>query len=56
MSKPLFPPEIIENSVECYHARISTSSKAIYGLLLGMILFKVEIIEDTLDLGNINGA
>lgn len=34
----LFPPEIIENTVECYHARISTSSKAIYGLLLVMIL------------------
>jgi len=38
MPKQLFPPEIIENSVECYHARISTKSKAIYGLLLGMIL------------------
>jgi len=38
MSKQLFPPEIIENSVECYHARINTKSKAIYGLLLGMIL------------------
>jgi hypothetical protein len=25
----LFPPEIIENTVECYHARISTRSKAI---------------------------
>ncbi len=35
----LFPPEIIENSVECYHAKISTSSKDIYGLLLLMILF-----------------
>jgi len=34
----LFPPEIIENTVECYHAQISTKSKAIYGLLLGMIL------------------
>jgi membrane fusion protein, peptide pheromone/bacteriocin exporter len=34
----LFPPEIIENTVECYHARISTKSKAIYGLLLTMIL------------------
>lgn len=34
----LFPPEIIENTVECYHARISTSSKAIYGLILLMIL------------------
>ncbi|MDD3077946.1 MAG: HlyD family efflux transporter periplasmic adaptor subunit [Paludibacter sp.] len=30
----LFPPEIIENTVECYHARISTQSKIIYGLLL----------------------
>ena len=36
---PLFPPEIIENTVECYHARISTRSKAIYGLILVMILF-----------------
>jgi HlyD family secretion protein len=34
----LFPPEIIENTVECYHARISTSSKAIYGLILILIL------------------
>ena len=34
----LFPPEIIENTVECYHARISTRSKAIYGLILVMIL------------------
>jgi len=34
----LFPPEIIENTVECYHARISTRSKAIYGLILLMIL------------------
>ncbi len=23
----LFPPEIIENTVECYHAKISTRSK-----------------------------
>jgi len=35
----LFPPEIIENTVECYHARISTRSKAIYGLILLMIMF-----------------
>jgi HlyD family secretion protein len=35
----LFPPEIIENTVECYHARISTRSKTIYGLILLMILF-----------------
>ena len=34
----IFPPEIIENTVECYHARISTRSKAIYGLILVMIL------------------
>jgi len=34
----LFPPEIIENTVECYHARISTRSKAIYGLILVMIM------------------
>lgn len=34
----LFPPEIIENTVECYHARISTSSKAIYRLILILIL------------------
>jgi len=34
----LFPPEIIENTVECYHAHISTRSKAIYGLILLMIL------------------
>ncbi len=34
----LFPPEIIENSVECYHAKISTRSKAIYWLILLMLL------------------
>jgi len=34
----IFPPEIIENTVECYHARINTRSKAIYGLILVMIL------------------
>ena len=34
----LFPPEIIENTVECYHARISTRSKAIYSLILIMLL------------------
>jgi len=34
----LFPPEIIENTVECYHACISTRSKAIYGLILVMIM------------------
>jgi len=34
----LFPPEIIENTVECYHTRISTCSNAIYSLLLVMIL------------------
>lgn len=34
----LFPPEIIENTVECYHAQISTRSKAIYSLILIMLL------------------
>ena len=34
----LFPPEIIENTVECYQAHISTNSKLIYGLILLMIL------------------
>jgi len=37
----LFPPEIIENTVECYHAQISTRSKAIYGLILLMILLVI---------------
>jgi len=35
----LFPPEIIENTVECYHAHISTKSKVIYGLILLIIMF-----------------
>lgn len=39
----IFPPEIIENTVECYHARISTKSKAIYGLLLLVVLFPLEL-------------
>jgi len=34
----LFPPEIIENTAECYHAQISTRSKAIYSLILIMLL------------------
>jgi membrane fusion protein, peptide pheromone/bacteriocin exporter len=33
----IFPPEIIENTVECYHAHISSKSKIIYGLLLLML-------------------
>jgi membrane fusion protein, peptide pheromone/bacteriocin exporter len=34
----LFPPEIIENTVECYHTRISRRSKAIYFVILIIIL------------------
>lgn len=34
----LFPPEIIENSVECYHSQISRRSRAIYVTILVMIL------------------
>jgi hypothetical protein len=33
----LFPPEIIENTVECYHAQISTRSKVIYGLIKKLV-------------------
>lgn len=40
----LFPPEIIENTVECYHSRISTRSKAIYGLILVMILLVFALL------------
>ena len=40
----LFPPEILENTVECYHARISTRSKIIYGLILLMILFVFALL------------
>jgi len=36
--RQLFPPKIIESTVECHHARISTRRKAIYGLFLLMIL------------------
>ncbi len=28
----LFPPEIFENIVECYHARIHAWNKVIYGV------------------------
>jgi len=35
----LFPSEIIENTVECYHAHIIIKCKVIYGLILLMILF-----------------
>jgi hypothetical protein len=34
----LFPPEIIENTVECYQEHISTNSKGLYGLFLFLIL------------------
>ena len=40
----LFPPEIIENTVECYQAHISTKSKLIYGLILLMILLIFAIL------------
>jgi len=39
----LFPPEIIGNTVECYHARISTRSKAIYRLNLFINMFKIQL-------------
>lgn len=35
----LFPPEIIENTVECYHTQISTKSKIIYSVILTIVLF-----------------
>lgn len=35
----LFPPEIIENTVECYHTQISTKSKIIYSVILIIVLF-----------------
>jgi HlyD family secretion protein len=40
----IFPPEIIENTIECYHAHISTKSKVIYGLILLMILLIFAIL------------
>lgn len=37
----LFPPEIIENTAECYHAQISNKSKIIYVILLIMLFATV---------------
>lgn len=42
----LFPPEIIENTVECYHAQISTRSKAIYWpILMSYVLINQKSIN-----------
>ena len=34
----LFPPEIIENTVESYHTHINTHSRAIYGIIVAVVL------------------
>jgi len=34
----LFPPEIIENTVESYHTQINTRSRAIYGIIVAVVL------------------
>lgn len=34
----LFPPEIIENTVECYHASIGMRSRTVYMLVLIMVI------------------
>ena len=34
----LFPPEIIENTVESYHTQINTRSRAIYGIIVAIVL------------------
>ncbi|MFV0392147.1 MAG: HlyD family secretion protein [Paludibacteraceae bacterium] len=38
MPRPIFPPEILDSTVEVYHARIHTRSKIIYGLILCLVL------------------
>lgn len=38
MSHPIFPSEILENTVEVYHTQIKTSGKIIYLLLVSMVL------------------
>lgn len=37
MSKQIFPPEILHNTVEVYHVKIHTRSKAIYWLILCLL-------------------
>jgi len=37
MPRPIFPPEILNSTVEVYHTRISTGSKAIYWIILCML-------------------
>jgi membrane fusion protein, peptide pheromone/bacteriocin exporter len=34
----LFPPEIIENTVESYHTQINTRSRAIYGIIVAVVI------------------
>lgn len=34
----LFPPEIIENTAESYHTHINTRSRAIYGIIVAVVL------------------
>lgn len=51
MSNPIFPPEIIENTIESYHTQIKTSSKVIYGIIIlllttfivALMIIKVDI-------------
>lgn len=49
MSKQIFPPEILHNTVEVYHVKIHTRSKAIYWLILCLlgvafaVLFLVKV-------------
>ena len=40
----LFPPEIIENSVENYYAKITNRRKTIYWLLLFMVIAVVAAL------------
>lgn len=38
MPRPIFPPEILESTVEVYHTHIHTRSKAIYWIILCLIM------------------
>ncbi len=48
MSKIIFPKEIIDNTVEVYHTKISTKTKSIYWIILAFVIilfFSLFIIQ-----------
>ncbi len=44
MSKPIFPPEILNNTTEVYHTKINTRSKIIYWIILCLVLVLFAVL------------